>query len=114
MVVLENKSVTSSLLTSYGGQYDIYVKVPQVWVRSGPGLSQCVHTIVCLKVHSEYLERHYNMHDLCLAEQLVPREECTSLLRAIYGRVCEVLPGSGIIHDILFVCCRISLKFFSL
>ena len=50
------------------------------------------------------LERHYNTDDLCLAEQLVLRgEECTSVLRAIYGRICEVLPGSGILHDILFV-----------
>ena len=50
------------------------------------------------------LERHYNTDDLSLAEQLVLRaEECTSVLRAIYGRVSEALPGSGILHDILFV-----------
>jgi len=50
------------------------------------------------------LERHYNTDDLRLAERLILRaEECTSVLRAIYGRVFEVLPGSGILHDILFV-----------
>ena len=50
------------------------------------------------------LERHYNTDDLSLAEQLILRaEECTSVLRAIYGRVCEVLPGSAILHDVLFV-----------
>ena len=49
------------------------------------------------------LERHYNTDDLSLAEQLILRaEECTSVLRA-YGRVCEVLPGSAILHDVLFV-----------
>ena len=38
------------------------------------------------------LERHYNTDDLSLAEQLILRaEECTSVLRVIYGRVCEVL-----------------------
>ena len=43
------------------------------------------------------LERHYNTDDLSLAEQLILRaEECTSVLRAIYGRVCEVLPGSTV------------------
>ena len=50
------------------------------------------------------LKRHYNTDDLRLAERLILRaEDCTSVLRAIYGRVFEVLPGSGILHDILFV-----------
>ena len=50
------------------------------------------------------LERHYNTDDLSLAEQLILRaEECTSVLRAIHGRVCEVVPGSAILHDVLFV-----------
>lgn len=50
------------------------------------------------------VERHYNTDDLRLAERLILRaEECTNVLRAIYGRFFEVLPGSGILHDILFV-----------